>query len=84
MAFPDVGFIPPGQHLVIPRDCSGQHFKRNTMQKVIVALLLVVFGICTTTLYLMWRNQGQMVLVPAMMEEIIYPDPIAEQDYRLN
>ncbi len=61
-----------------------EHFKRNTMQKAIVALLLVVFGICTTTLYLMWRNQGQMVLVPAMMEEIIYPDPIAEQDYRLN
>ena len=54
------------------------------MQKVTIALLLVVFGICTTTLYLMWRNQGQMVLIPAMMEEIIYPDPIAEQDYRLN
>lgn len=38
------------------------------MQKVIVALLLVVFGICTITLYLMWRSQGQMIIVPAMIE----------------
>lgn len=54
------------------------------MQKVIVALLLAVFGICTATLYLMWHKKGQMVLVPAMMDEIVYGGPIKEQDWRSN
>ena len=53
------------------------------MQKMTIALLLAILGISVSILYVMRQNEGKMILVPALMEEIVFEEQEA-QNWSLN